>query len=121
MVKFRGKVEVVLNFFIISDNRYITSLKAIMDSSKAPGEWKQFIFFCWESPLSCVIGWCFPCLLSCSNARHLDKQGVVYSCFSCCNTPFANFLLRDEARKKFGIKGSDLEDLVSVLLYLALF
>ena len=86
-----------------------------MDSSQAPGEWKQFIFFCWETPLSCVIGCCFPCILTCSNARHLEKQGAVYTCLSCCETPLANYLLRDQARKKYGIKGSDLEDLVSVL------
>ena len=87
-----------------------------MDSSQAPGEWKQFIFFCWETPLSCVIGCCFPCILTCSNARHLEKQGAVYTCLSCCETPLANYLLRDQARKKYGIKGSDLEDLVRALI-----
>ena len=68
---------------------------------------------CGGDAITCLCGlFCIPCL-TCSNARHLGQSGLVYCLLSCFCNPIAAFLLRQKAREKFWIDGSDCEDFVS--------
>ena len=62
----------------------------------------------------CLCGlFCWPCLI-CSNARGLGKSGLIYNILGCFLPCLPVFLLRQNAREKYGIEGGDVEDVVSM-------
>ena len=55
----------------------------------------------------------WPCLI-CSKARALGKSGLIYNILGCFLPCLPVFLLRQNAREKYGIEGGDVEDVVSI-------
>merc|ERR1712215_61087 len=74
--------------------------------------WHQGLFnFCGDCSV-CLCGtFCVPCLI-CTNARAMDKSGCLYNILSCLLPCLPTFLLRQEARERYGVEGSCLGDVV---------
>merc|ERR1712241_616023 len=74
------------------------------------GQWKQDTFGCFSNVGTCCFGYCCgPCLVK-RNADDLGKPGFLYCLLSCCIPCVPIFILRQEAREKYGIEGSTGED-----------
>ena len=75
--------------------------------------WHQGLCNCCGDISLCLCGLCcWPCLI-CSNARGLGKSGLIYNILGCFLPCLPVFLLRQNAREKYGIEGGDVEDVVS--------
>ena len=76
-------------------------------------DWHQGLCNCCGDISLCLCGLCcWPCLI-CSNARGLGKSGLIYNILGCFLPCLPVFLLRQNAREKYGIEGGDVEDVVS--------
>ena len=76
--------------------------------------WHQGLCNCCGDISLCLCGlFCWPCLI-CSNARGLGKSGLIYNILGCFLPCLPVFLLRQNAREKYGIEGGDVEDVVSI-------
>ena len=72
---------------------------------------KMWLHFCkpFSYGLGCFGYCCGPCLVK-RNADDLGKPGFLYCLLSCCIPCVPIFILRQEAREKYGIEGSTGED-----------
>merc|ERR1712066_687460 len=72
--------------------------------------WSQGLFnFCGDCSI-CLCGtFCVPCLI-CSNARGLEKSGLLYNILGCILPCLPTMMLRGTARDKYHIEGNDMQD-----------
>ena len=63
----------------------------------------------WEIISGCCVSFCFPCAVY-RDAEALNKSGIFFGLISCFFPCIPTFLLRGEAREKYGIEGSTCGD-----------
>merc|ERR1712061_93242 len=86
--------------------------KAADVKSDVSGEWKHGICGCLGDCEICLCGACVPCLLIKRNADDLGKPGLLCCLLSCFLPCIPIFMLRSEARERYGIEGSTAGDAV---------
>jgi len=73
-------------------------------------EWKNGMCGCLgDCGTCCCVSWCFPCAVY-RDANDLNKSGLLCGLVSCFFPCIPVFLLRGEAREKYGIEGSTAGD-----------
>jgi len=73
-------------------------------------EWKQGLCGCLGDCGTCCCGYCCPCCLTYSNAESLGKSGILCCLLWCIFPCIPVFVLRGEARERYGIEGSTAGD-----------
>ena len=75
--------------------------------------WNQGLFnFCGDCSI-CLCGtFCVPCLI-CTNARGLNRSGILYNVLALVLPCLPTMLLRQEARAQYNIDGSMVGDVVA--------
>ena len=87
------------------------------------GEWKQEVCGCLgKEPFGfgncdvCLLGWCCGCWLVKKNAKNMGRGDYVLCCLlSMCVPCIPVFVMRSEARKRYGIDGSTVDDAICSL------
>ena len=75
-------------------------------------DWKQGVCGCFGDCDVCLCGYCCPCLLIKRNADDLGKEGLLCCLLSCFIPCIPIFILRTEARERYGIDGSTGNDAI---------
>merc|ERR1712038_2221251 len=73
-------------------------------------DWKHGLFGCLSNCDICLCGYCCPCILGYRNAENLGKEGLLYGLLYFVIPCVPSFLLRNEARERYGIEGSTAGD-----------
>eukprot|EP00096_Caligus_rogercresseyi_P011829 TRINITY_DN478_c0_g1_i1.p2 TRINITY_DN478_c0_g1~~TRINITY_DN478_c0_g1_i1.p2 ORF type:complete len:103 (+),score=16.65 TRINITY_DN478_c0_g1_i1:288-596(+) len=72
--------------------------------------WKQGICgCCGDMEVCCCVSFCTYCSIY-SQSENLGKPGILYSLIACVFPCIPIFLLRSEAREKYGVEGSTVDD-----------
>ena len=73
-------------------------------------EWKQGVCGCCDDCDSCLCGYFCPCLLIMRNGDDLGRSGLACCLVGCFLPCVSIFLLRQEARERYGIDGTTAND-----------
>ena len=76
-------------------------------------EWNHGLCSCMSGPDGCGTCCCVLCCLPCDaykTAERIGESGVLYGLLTCFLPCIGAMLLRRKIRKRYNIKGSDLED-----------